>query len=114
MTNTTPFAGITKIELFQQAKDLGALTFNIHLLKIERPAMSPVYEQFSYHFFNVDGLEVAYFVPDLVEFTGLTDLSASPRKWSQSALNDHTPLRSITEGLLGSDDYLDLVKRNKS
>ncbi len=110
---TRPFAGINKNELFAQAKELGAKTFNIHLLRITKHSyQAPVYEDFSYHFFNEDGLEVAYFVKDLVEFTGLSDLSESPRSWSQQAFDSHTHLRSVTEEMLNSGG-IDLINRSK-
>ena len=48
----------------------------------------------SYHFFNSEGLEVAYFNTDMVSLCGLQILE-QPRKWSQSILNDQTEMQDI-------------------
>ncbi len=75
-----------KIEINSQTlKDLKVVTFN--------KFFSNKY-LISYHFFNNEGLEVAYFNVDMASLCGLQVLE-HPRKWSQSVLNDHTEKQDI-------------------
>lgn len=54
-------------------------------------------KRFSRHYFNKDGLEVAYNIFDMQPLVGLTVLD-NPREWSETLLNDksYTELLPIT------------------
>lgn len=52
----------------------------------------------SYHFFNAENLEVAYYNIDLVQLCGLQVLK-NARKWSKKAFNDYSDLQSIDQFL---------------
>lgn len=55
-------------------------------------------QNFSRHYFNAEGLEIAYVIFDMERFTGLTVLD-TPRKWSETLLNDkdYSELTPITK-----------------
>ncbi|MCK9180064.1 MAG: hypothetical protein M0P15_04355 [Bacteroides sp.] len=78
-------------QAISEAKNLGAVKYITTSFK-DSEGKEEVY---SYHFFNRDNKEIAYFIVVLIKFFGLTVLK-DPRSWSRYFLDDKRNSKFIT------------------